>query len=437
MSLLLGLDLGTSYFKVALFDFAGNLRGLGRVAVEKISPVPGRFELPAPKFWELLRKALEAALTAAGARVSEITAVSYSSQASTFLLLDGADEPLTPLIFWNDTRGESMVAEASFSRTEEFRRRVGFSGVSGQTAACKWLWFQRNKPDLWRRARRIMTISDYFTFAMTGERAGDAGTAAFLGIYDLPARGWWPAALDMFGIPAQHLSSPLRPGSPCGQTVSRATAMLGVPAGLPFAVGSLDHHVAALGAGLGAFADVSISTGTVLAALAVVEKFNPQVGCYFGLHTENQRYYCLAFDQKGATQIEEYQRDFAPTLSVAELLALAEAHHSGRTNNPHGARVLDRLESISETLKSLVSSVSGGRSIQRIVATGGGSRSPLWLQIKADTLGVPVTTSSDPEQGCLGAAVFAAAAAKIYPTMKEAFSAMVHRGETYEPSALR
>ena len=60
MALLLGIDLGTSYFKAALFDERGSLRGLGRVAVDLAKPAPGRFELTVPRFWELLRAAVQA-----------------------------------------------------------------------------------------------------------------------------------------------------------------------------------------------------------------------------------------------------------------------------------------------------------------------------------------------------------------------------------------
>ena len=84
MRLLLGLDLGTSYFKVGLFSPDGALRGLGRVRVVTDTPVPGYVELPVERFVYLLRSGLDEALRAAGAHASDITGVSYSSQASTF-----------------------------------------------------------------------------------------------------------------------------------------------------------------------------------------------------------------------------------------------------------------------------------------------------------------------------------------------------------------
>jgi xylulokinase len=278
-----------------------------------------------------------------------------------------------------------------------------------------------------------MTISDYFTFALTGERVGDAGTAAFVGLFDLQQRAWWPAALSAFEIEARSLSHPLPPGSACGRTTAAATELLGLPAAIPFAVGSLDHHVGAIGAGLGRVADVSITTGTVLAALALVDRVSAKCGCFYGAHVDGQRYYCLAFDLDGAGQLEDYQRQSAPECSVGELLVLAE-EASGDSPSKHGIAVRRILEQIAQTHRELVRTVGAPDATGDILATGGGARSPLWLQIKADTLGRRLVTSLSPEPGCLGAAIFAAVAARQFPSIPEAQAAMSQCGAAFVPT---
>ena len=179
MALLLGLDFGTSYFKVGLFDPTGALRGLGRVAVDKRSPEPGWSELPVEEFWRLLRTALADALAQAGASGSDIAGLSYASQANTFVLLDRYGGPLTPLVIWTDRRAHPLEpAVGKFGDSERFRRTTGFAGLTAECAPAKWRWLQQHQPDVWRRATRVMTLSDYFTFSLTGEPAGDASTAA-------------------------------------------------------------------------------------------------------------------------------------------------------------------------------------------------------------------------------------------------------------------
>ncbi len=448
MSLLLGIDLGTSYFKVGLFDEAGSIRGLGRVAVDKVTPAAGWFEQSVEDFWRLLRQGLGEALAEAGAKASDISGLSYSSQATTFVLLDRQKQALTPLVFWTDMRAEPVPQDLlDFSKTETFRRTVGFGGISAFSAVAKLNWFQRQQPEIWKRTAHIMTISDYFTFALTGERVGDASTAALLALYDLPKRSWWPEALAKYGLEAAQLSTPLRPGSVGGQTTTQATALLGLPVGIPLAVGGLDHHVAAIGSGLERFADMSISTGTVLAALALVDNTQPTPDCYHGLHVDGTRYYRLSFDPNGAGQLENYQKQYAPKRSIEELLEFA-AKIPPRTQpvNPpsinatdaeHGIAVRNLLEKISYTHRTLVEKVAGVGKVRKIVATGGGARSPLWLQIKADILGVPMVTPACQERACLGAAAFAAVAAGRHATIPAALQAMVHPDRTFEPDEKR
>jgi sugar (pentulose or hexulose) kinase len=448
MSLLLGIDLGTSYFKVGLFDATGEMKGLGRVAVDKVVPAPGHCELPIDVFWAALRRGLAEALSQTGATADKIAGISYSSQASTFVLLDRRSNPLTQLIMWMDTRGEPVPGEfAAFARTNAFRRTVGFGGLMGFSAVTKWRWFRLNAPGVWARTARIMTLSDYFTFVLTGERAGDASTAALLGLYDLGRQGWWPEALRQFDLGRAKLSIPLAPGAPSGRTINRAGDLLGVPAGIPFAVGALDHHAAAIGSGLGSLADLSISTGTVLAALGLVDVVKPIAGCFHGPHVDGRRFYRLAFDPDGAGQLEQYQRKHAGGRSIEELLALA-ADSAGAVQTPArpssaaddaqvGAAVRAILERVSITHRRLVNEVLAGRAVKAIVSTGGGARSDFWQQINADILGVPVVTPSSAERACLGAAVFASVAAGIHPSLDDALRAMVHRGRVFEPDGKR
>ena len=434
MPLLLGLDLGTSYFKVGLFSPEGVLRGLGRVRVVTDTPASGQVELPVERFVFLLRSGLDEALRAAGARASDIAGVSYSSQATTFLLLDASNLPLTPLVLWTDTRGAPMEPEvAAFGTSPEFHRRVGHVGFVAESAVPKLRWFRRERPAIWARVARVMTISDYLTFLLTGERAGDASTAAFLGLQDLRARAWWPEAFASLGFDPAGFSRLLSPGRACGRTCTTANALLGLPAGVPFAVGAIDHHAAAIGAGLGALAEVSISTGTVLAALALVDTVEPRPGCYHGPHTDGRRFYRLAFDADGAGKLENYQRRVAPRKTLEELLAAAEKARLEGNPDPVESGVLEILESVARAHAGLVAQVTGGRRAARVAATGGGARSDLWLRLKAEALAATVVRPAGAEPACLGAAILAAAAAGIHPSIEAAAAAMVRPAAEFPP----
>lgn len=442
MKLLLGIDLGTSYFKLGLFDSVGVLKGLGRVAVDPETPAPGRFELSVAAFWDRLRRALAEALAQAGVGTDEIAGISYSSQANTFLLLDDAGVELTPLVFWNDQRAcplDEVMAE--FGLSKDFGTTTGMLEVASECMPVKCCWFARHEPQVWARMSSVMTISDYLTYTMTNNRVGDASTAVLTGLYSLPAQSWWSEALAFYGIQREELSLPLPPGSVGGHTGSQVAELLGLPMGIPFAVGALDHHAAALGAGLGEFADVSLSTGTVLAALVLVDKVSPIPGCIHGPHTDGKQYYRLAFDINGAGQLEHYQRLLAPALSIDDLLQLAERFARELSNGSrsdgilaeHGASVFALLKKIATSQQGLLAQVTQSVPVKRITATGGGARSPFWLQVTADTIGLPVRAVATTERACLGAAMLAAVAAGFWPNLTTASRHMLKPPQDYFP----
>ena len=95
--------------------------------------------------------------------------------------------------------------------------------------------------------------------------------------------------------------------------------------GIPLVVGSLDHHVAALGAGVGSLATCSESTGTVLACLYLTDKFRPARNLCTGTSFAAGEFYQLAFDGNGAGMLEWYQREYASQYSFPELDELAAA----------------------------------------------------------------------------------------------------------------
>ena len=108
MELVLGIDLGTSYFKLGLFDRQGKLCGLGKVPVEKSIDDGQLCELSVETFWRCLQDGLTDACRQANANTADIKAVAYSSQVNSFVLLDKESKPLTPIVIWLDSRGETI-----------------------------------------------------------------------------------------------------------------------------------------------------------------------------------------------------------------------------------------------------------------------------------------------------------------------------------------
>ncbi len=449
MKFVLGIDLGTSYFKLGLFNKDGNLCGLGRVAVENDTGDGSLCELPTERFWKLLNNGLTDACRQADAQTNDIEAVGYSSQANSFLLLDRDDRPLTPLVLWPDSRTRTIHPDI-----QELWQRRDFLQTSGigvpvghQFSLNKLSWFRDNHSEIWAGVNRIMSISDYLTFSLTGKTVGDTGTACLLGLYDLPKKQWWIEALKTIGIQASQLSRPLLPGTIVGQISREGAKRLGLETETVFTVGGLDHHIAATGAGLGQIADLSESTGTVLACLNLNKQYQPADNRCIGPGVNGEHYYQLAFNDDGAGVLEWYQKEYVPDLSIEQLIGAAEkvkpgcdgliAHRSANRydnlsgfenktkHHTHGHFVRAMMESTAASLAELVEGLCAKEKPVRIVATGGGAKSDLWLRIKADILGVEFVTTNCPEPACKGAAMLASVASGWFKSSNHAADAWI------------
>jgi sugar (pentulose or hexulose) kinase len=436
MKVVLGVDLGTTYFKCGIIDNTGNLTGLGRVAVPSRSPDRRRCELDVDDFYTTIREGIQDACSQAQISLNDIQAISYSSQANSFLLLDSRTTPLTPIILWPDLRVEEIHPEVKELWDHPRYLETTGLGLKGEGFCIdKIRWFQTHCPDIWTKTSHVMSISDFFTFSMTGDRYGDCGTASLLGMWDMQNMDYWGEALRQIHLDRSLLSTLLRPGARAGRTGKQAEKLFGLPEGIPFAVGSLDHHAAAIGAGLDNAAPMSESMGTVLAVLQSTDRFEPQPGCSIGPGAGSKTYYKLAFNNNGSASIEWYQRHYAPELNLAELNERAvqvPIGCEGLSAKPfmnaydgltgfvggelqktyhHGHYIRAIMESVAASLKELMDTLTGGDYPHTIVATGGGANSDLWLQILSDLTGVQFVTSKTKEPATMGAGMFAAVAA--------------------------
>lgn len=442
MSFFLGIDLGTSYFKAGVFDREGKLRGLGRQPVVKSGAAVGRCELTPARFRRTLRLAIAQALSEAGTRAERIGALSWSSQANSFILLDASDEPLTPLILWPDGRGTD-APEALTGRTD-FMDATGLGiAPGGGSMISKTERFRHRQPRLWDRTRSIMTISDYLAFGLTGHRVGEWGTASMTGLFDVARRGWWDEALGICGIARERLSVPLETGTCAGRISVSGARLTGLSAGTALFAGGLDHHIAAVGAGATCRNHISESTGTVLACVGYKDVYEPRRGVNTAPGLDRGHYFSMAFEGNGAAALEWYRRNHAAGMSMVELLELAakvETGCGGLTARPcadryaalegfenirphhsegHFARAI--LESTARSLSQLVLSLEGGGSpAEAVVPTGGGARSRLWLQIKADLLGREFLVPESGELACKGAAMLCAVGTSHFGSIEEA-----------------
>jgi len=284
-NLWLGLDVGTTAVKAAVFDAGFELVSHGR------APTPWRGSELDPD--ELLAAAIAAAEQALdGCRVA---GVGVTSMAETGVLTDDALRPVVPSIAWWDERGAAEAGELA-DALPDFAERTG-QPPSAMCTLAKYAWMRRNWPDA-ERGTRWFNLAEWIVLGLGGEPRPEASLASRTGFYDLhTGRAWAPAmawveAPDALTPPHAPAGTPLgnvggaapRGGAgevaPHGEATGGGAARAGVARlvgaeGARLAVGGHDHAAAAVGAGAAGEGDVLDSCGTAEAILRATAPLDP------------------------------------------------------------------------------------------------------------------------------------------------------------------
>lgn len=457
MSYFLGIDLGTSYFKAGVFDENGNLHGMGRQHIEKRSTGGVTCELLIDVFWMTLRACIEEAIKESRVSSYDISAISYSSQANSFTLLDKKDKPLVPLILWPDSRAKETSAPLQeLIHHEELLSTTGLGIRPGrQHLVAKVDWFQKNQPEIWEKVYKIMSISDYLIFSLTGEFVTDTCTSSITGLLDIRKSVWWKEAATLFNIETGLLPIPLKMGTFVGYLTSKGAESIGLSPETALFTGGLDHHMVAVGAGGVNSKYISESTGTVLACVNYTKDYLPREGINVARGADEHHFFQMAFDENGAQALEWYQRKYAVDSTIAKLMEEAEKikpgcngliaqpkvnvypglegflEKTGEHGDAHYIRAI--LESTSFSLLQLIETLDRNYLSDTIIPSGGGAKSKLWLQIKANMLNRTFCVPNSVELACKGAAMLCAVGTSCCDSLEETSGKQMSFREKIEP----
>jgi sugar (pentulose or hexulose) kinase len=437
MAYFLGIDLGTTFFKAGLFDETGKLCGFSRQSLRKVSDEK-ICELPVSVFWDVLKTGVEDALKQAAVPACLIKTISYSSQTNSFILLDCAGTPLTPLILWPDKRAEGI----KWTLPDDFMETTGLGIMPDHLfSIAKIVWFQKNHPELWKRTASILSISDYLTYKLTGQIISDFSTASMSGLLNIAEKDWSERLLATFHVKRQQLPQLVETGTEVGKLIESGAQLLSLSVDTRLFMGGADHHIAAVGAGILFNGYLSESTGTVIACVDYTSgEYIPHPGICMTPGLLPNSFFRMTFTENGASVLDWYQKKFAPTFSIPALLEMAALVETGKMEAlpnankypglsgfrqsddlpyGHGYYIRAILESTAYSLSGLVAKLRPADANVKIVSVGGGNRSKLWLKIKSSILNRPFYTLQIAEAACMGTAILGIAGTKEYGDLEQ------------------
>lgn len=473
--LILAVDLGTTAIKVALYDAQGGLAAAASREYELLTPTNGWVEVDCATYWSAFKGALARLGESPHVDLQRITAIGISAQGETIVPVGQDGAALRNAIVWLDNRAHQEADElAATFGSREIYEITGQPEMLATWPAAKLLWLTRREPWLAERAAKYLLIEDYFIFKLTGEVLTEGSLATSTCYWNFRTKSWWSEMLAEIGVRQDQLPRLVEPGTAVGSLRGEVASELGLAPKTAVCTGALDQACGAIGSGNIAAGGFSENTGAAIALCATLEepRLDPerQMPChYHGLpdtymfHTFTSggivlRWFRDEFFQAelkgvgrsgggydeldrladavrpgadGLLMLPYLQGAMAPEnndQARGALLGLTLAH--GR---PHIARAI--MESIAFIVRRNVEVLRQlGVPVESVRAIGGGSRSPVWKQIEADVLDLPVVTMQQPDAGTLGAAILAGVGIGWWRDIADAVARMVVEDTTYEPN---
>lgn len=465
----LGLDIGTTGSKATIIDAKGTKLSHVYQSYKAVRTNAGFAEIDPVSVWQTVQHVIaQAALKTK----EPVQAIAIASLGESFVALDDQDRVLRNSMLYADVRGSEEVAD--ILRQVDKQRLFDITGmpINAMYTLNKLLWVQKHEPNIFSRIDKLFLFEDFIYYMLSGERCIDYSLASRTMFFDVTRYRWGNEVLSAFDLDETMLSKPVPTGSVIGSVRNELARDLNLPQGVLLVAGAHDQVCAALGAGVlrkGECVDGIGTSECITAVLDGLEQKAFMLQNHFCIepYAIPGEYVTLAFSASGMSIMSWFSDEIAcaatqesPAFAVLEqecpenptdIFVLPHFSGSGTPfMDPFssGALIGLRLSTTrSEFYKACMEGLcfemksnadllaQMGTSINTITCVGGGSRSDVLLQIKADIMGIPVNRLKKEESGTAALAMLCATACGDYTDLKDAAAQIVKLDKTFEPNA--
>ncbi len=476
--LYLGFDAGTQSVKVAVYDEAFSLVASRSLPTEIRYPHPGWVEMNVDNYLENCVSCMAGVvedLKAQGRRPEDVAAIMGDGIICGIVGIDAEGNPITPYINYLDSRTSADVEAINAMGLDIWGRETGNAEASPMFPAMFARWFLRESDNFRERGAKFVHNAPYMLMRLAGLKAKDAfidwGAMSGWGLgYDVKAKAWSKAQLDILGIDEKYMPRILKPWDIVGGLCEAMAQKTGLPAGIPILAGAGDTMQSMLGSGIfeagqgvdvaGTCAMFCVSTDGIIPELS-----KPGMGLIFNSGTLPDTYFYWGFVRTGGLSLRWFKdrvcrkpdnSDYYRVLSAGAEKVPAGSNGvlflpyltggSGDEKEASGCflnMTMDDdqfvmwravLEAIGYDYMHVADQYrSAGVPLKRITVTEGGSRDALWNQIKADMLDAEIVRFRNPGGAVLTNCVFGAYASGALPDVKAALASVISENGRYVP----
>ncbi len=470
---LLGIDVGTTGCKVSIIDYEGKIKkhayteyviGRSNREIHEISP---------DTVWESVKQTIyEAVLNYKG---SPVKAIGVSSFGEATVPIDKNGNVLDNSILYIDSRGIEEAGYLKKTLGNSKVARITGAGIHSMYTICKIMWIRENKNEIYNQTWKYLMFAAFILYRLGARPHTDYSLAARTMAFDITGKKWSEAILHAAQVDLGKLAEPVQAGSVVGRISSTMAAELGLPKDVLLVAGGHDQACAALGAG-------ALDNGMAVDGAGTVECITPSFSSpvisdimiennYVCVpHVKKDMYVTYAFNFTCGSIMKWFRDEFAYKEKLEEKSTGKNAYgilidncsstpselfllpHFAGAATPYmdveakGALIglktgTSRYEIVKAILEGLNYEMmlnlsfleNAGINIKQLRAVGGLAKSEYFLRLKADMMGIMVSSLNISEAGTLGVAILAGTGIGIFKSVDDASGKLVKIKKQYEP----
>lgn len=459
MTYYLGLDNGGTTTKASIFSAAGEEIATVSVDTKMITPFPGFTERDMDEMWDANCACIRGVIEKSGIDAADIACVAVCGHGKGLYLWGKDNRPVRYGIISTDNRAWEYPKKWQQDGTEERVFAISCQHIMACQPVSLLAWLRDHEPECIDKTQWIFECKDYVRFRLTGRACGEMSDYSGANFVDLGKGSYSAELLECFGLLGcmDKLPPLVQATDLCGTITEEAAKATGLKVGTPVAGGAFDIDACAVAVNVVDEEHICMIAGTwsinEYISKAPVTDGSVLMNSYFCIKpyylveecsptsAGNNAWFInnLLPDLKGKElynqlnrwveeiPAEEFCPVFLPYLLASNVHPNAKGSFVGLNNyhtRAHMARSVYEGITFSHRYhldKLLKNKVTPTQSIR---LAGGMARSAVWVQMLADTTGLPVEVVEVNETGNLGCAVLGAVATGAFETIQDAAAHM-------------
>ena len=471
---LLGIDIGTSACKVALFDREGQVLAAANGDYPVYYPHEGWAEQNPEEWWSAVCGATRKVITQAGIQPEEIAGVGIDGQSWSAIAIDKEGKVLTNTPIWMDTRAQSICDRLNQEIGEEKIFEIAGNSLQPSYTTAKILWYRENLPEVYKNICKILQSNSYIAYRLTDAITQDVSQGYGIHCFNMKTGKWDSEMCRLLGIPESFLPEKICACDEIvGTVTAKAAAETGLVEGIPVVAGGLDAACGTLGAGVIHPGETQEQGGQAGGMSICLDEYKADPRLILSFHVVPGQWLLQGGTTGGGGVMRWFEHEFADyermmkaqtgESSLNQLNEIAEKvapgsdglvflpYMSGERSpiwNPYAKGVfygLDFAKTKGHMVRACMEGVAlsvrhnleiaeaAGAKVEVLRAMGGSANSLLWTQIKSDITGKPIVVPASDTATTLGAAILAGVGCGLYKDYDEAVALTVKETRRHEP----